>query len=342
MRLALESMTARPGLSLVRRVLPTGPMRLQAKEPQVDPLNDALEFLRMSDTTYYHGELAAPWGLVMPEKTPKFHYVVSGPCWVGVGQEPMRQVAPGDFVIVPRGVRHRLASAPSAANINLTTLPCEQVSGRYARVTKRGNGVLTTIVCGDLNFTHPGAQHLIALLPPVMHLRAPHNDSIEWLRNTLRFMAAEAEDIRPGGEAIMRRLADILVIQAIRHWIEANPEQGRGWVAALQDVHLRRALAKIHEEPEKNWTIGQLASAAGLSRSVFAARFTRQVGEPVMQYLTRWRMHRAMAYLKRDGKTVDEVATLLGYSSGAAFSRAFKRFEGTAPGGVRRRAVTDR
>jgi AraC-like DNA-binding protein len=152
-------------------------------------------------------------------------------------------------------------------------------------------------------------------------------------------MAAEARELRPGGEAVITRLADILVIQTLRAWIERDPAARRGWLGALRDRHVGRALALIHRDPARDWTVAALADELAMSRSAFAARFTTLVGEPAMQYVTRWRMHLAHDELTGGDVTVAELADRLGYRSEAAFARAFKRVVGTPPGAVRRAAA---
>jgi AraC-like DNA-binding protein len=151
-------------------------------------------------------------------------------------------------------------------------------------------------------------------------------------------MAAEAKGLRPGGEAIITRLGDILVVQAIRSWIETDPASRSGWLGALQDRQIGRAIALIHRDPARDWTVATLADELAMSRSAFAARFSELVGEPAMQYVTRWRMQVAVNALREEDATVAELAARLGYRSEAAFARAFKRVIGTPPGAIRREA----
>ena len=151
----------------------------------------------------------------------------------------------------------------------------------------------------------------------------------------LGLMAAEARALRPGGEAVITRLADILVIQAIRSWLETDPAARTGWLGALQDRQIGPAIALIHRDPARAWTVASLADELAMSRSAFAARFTELVGEPAMPYVTRWRMHVAVGALRDEGATVAELADRLGYRSEAAFSRAFKRVVGVPPGALR-------
>src|SRR5262245_21190637 len=161
------------------------------------------------------------------------------------------------------------------------------------------------------------------------------------MQGTLRLMAAEARELRPGGEAVITRLADVLVVQAIRVWLETDPAARTGWLGALQDKQVGRALTLIHRDPARAWTVASLARELAMSRSAFAARFTELVGEPVMHYVARWRMQVAFGSLRDENATVAEIAGRLGYGSEAAFARAFKRVTGVAPGSVRRRAAPD-
>ena len=163
---------------------------------------------------------------------------------------------------------------------------------------------------------------------------------MEWIASTLRFMAAEAREPRLGGETVITRLADILVIQAIRSWIEQDPAAQTGWLGALRDPQIGRAISLIHRDPARTWTVASLADEVAMSRSAFAARFAELVGEPPMHYVTRWRMHAAVTWLREDDATLGELALRLGYQSEAAFSRAFKRFMGLSPGAVRRTSAT--
>ena len=186
-----------------------------------------------------------------------------------------------------------------------------------------------------MRFDHPAARSLVEILPQIVHVQAGASRS-DRIETTLRLLALEASELRPGGEAVITRLADILVIQAIRSWIETDPAARTGWLGALQDRQIGRALAMIHGDPARSWTVAALADELAMSRSAFAARFSELVGEPAMQYVTRWRMHVAVTALQDEGATIAALAARLGYRSEAAFARAFKRVIGLPPGAVRR------
>ena len=306
--------------------------------PPADPLGEALHFLRMNGAFYCRSELTAPWGLTLPPMPAYvwFHVVTSGRLWLEAGDADARLLGPGDLALVPHGEGHVLRSEPGAPAPGILDLERELVSDRYEILRHVAGGAPTTLICGAVRFDHPAARNLVAILPEIIQLETSGATHMDWLQSTLRLMAAEARELRPGGEAVITRLGDILVIQAIRSWIETDPAARTGWLGALQDRHIGRAITLIHRDPSRAWTVASLADELAMSRSAFSARFTELVGEPVMAYVARWRMQVAVSALREEGATVGELADRLGYRSEAAFSRAFKRIIGQPPGAVRR------
>jgi AraC-like DNA-binding protein len=306
----------------------------------VDPLGEALHFLRMSGTFYCRSEFTAPFGLELPPLADclMFHVVTAGRCWLEVdGIEP-ELLQPGELALVPHGAGHRLVSDPGTRADDLFELRREHVSERYEILRHGGGGASATMICGAVRFDHPAARQLVSLLPKMIRVESWDSPQADWIRSTLRFITAEAKALRPGGETMITRLADILVIQAIRAWIERDPAAQTGWLGALQDRQIGRAIMLVHRDPARAWSVAALANEVAMSRSAFAARFTELVGESPMQYVTRWRMHVAVESLREDGARLGEIASRLGYRSEAAFSRAFKRCIGSSPGAVRRSA----
>jgi AraC-like DNA-binding protein len=306
--------------------------------PSVDPLGEALYSLRMSGSFYSCCDFTAPWGLDLPEMpgSMMFHVVTSGRCWLDVeGGEP-HLLQPGELGLVPHGKGHRLASEPGVPGIPLWDVPRADLGPRFELLRQGGGGAATSLVCGTVQFDHPAAKHLVSLLPATISVEATTPSQTEWIQSTLLFMAVEAKALRPGGETVITRLADVLVIQAIRAWIEGDPAAQTGWLGALRDPQVGRALTLIHRDPARAWTVAGLADEVAMSRSAFAARFTELVGEPPMHYVARWRMQVALTWLKDEGAALGELAYRLGYQSEAAFSRAFKRMMGVPPGAVRR------
>lgn len=309
----------------------TGEERLDAD----DPLGEALHFLRVTGSFYCRSELTAPWGLTMPAWPDClwFHIVTVGRCLLEVDGDEPRMLRPGDLALVPHGQGHVLRSDPGTLAPDVMGLEHE-FRNRYAVLRHGGGGAATTLVCGAVRLDHPTAHRIIPLLPEVIHMEPTGGPHAEWMQSTLRLVAVEAAEVRPGGEAVLTRLSDILVIQALRAWVEHDPAAQRGWLGALRDRQIGRAISLIHRDPAREWTLASLANELAMSRSAFAARFTELVDEPAMRYATRWRMQVARSWLTEDGATVAEVAGRLGYRSEAAFSRAFKRTIGTSPGAV--------
>lgn len=293
----------------------------------------------MRGYVYCRSEFTAPWGISLRPMDGHlwFHILTSGECRLETeGAEPQLLRA-GDIALVPHGEGHSLRTRPGVPAPWVHELDREYVSDRYEIIRHGGGGEVTEMMCCAVTFDHPAGRNLVALLPRLIHVKAGAGQpSAEWLRSTLDLMAAEAGDLRPGGETVVTRLADILLVQAIRSWLESDPAAQSGWLGALRDRQIGRAIALIHRDPARDWTVASLARELAMSRSAFAARFTELVGEPVMHYLARWRMQLALNSLREDGATVAELALRLGYRSEAAFSRAFKRVVGVPPGAVKR------
>lgn len=314
---------------------PAGP------EASSDPLGEALHSFRLEGVVYARSHLTAPWGVEMPPMPHclMFHIVTSGECRLEFAGGDASILRPGEFALVPRGEGHLIKHAEGARTVDFFDLPIERVSPRYEVLTHGGGGESTTLICGAVRIDHPAARDLVELLPDLIHIRTWNTPNAEWMHSTLRLMAAEAGSRQPGGETVVTRLADILVIQAIRAWLLEHPESRRGWLGALGDERIGPALRLIHRDPSRDWTVASLAESVAMSRSSFSARFTELVGESAMQYVTRWRMHVASTWLRETEMTAAECGAKLGYHSEPAFSRAFKRVIKMPPGEWKRSQV---
>jgi AraC-like DNA-binding protein len=305
----------------------------------MDPLTDILRDLRLESSFYARSLLRAPWGLSFSAKDgPSFHVVVVGRGFLRINAERI-PLGTGDLVLLPHGDEHQIADPPESTATPLLALPSERIGQNAALLRFGGEGAESLLICGGVRFAGPVAHPLLALLPQVLLLRREEREETHaWLDATLTMLGAEALSLRPGSVAVMTRVADILVLQTIRAWLESDENRRIGWLGALSDPDIGRALALIHRRAEDPWTVASLAKEVNLSRSVFAERFSRLVGTSPMQYVTRWRISLASSWMREEHMSASEVAYRLGYSSEAAFSRAFKRHLQVPPGVFRRGA----
>lgn len=304
-----------------------------------DPLAQTLHQLRLTGSFYCLGDFTGPWGIELPEFLGSmiFHIVTSGACVIELeGAEPV-VLNQGSMALVPHGGGHLLRGREQADAKPLFDIPVDRLSDRYEVMRFGGGGEQTRMLCVLVKLEGASAESLLPLLPQVLTLDAWADDSDGWLHSTLRFMVREAHDLRPGSEAVVTRLSDILTIQMIRHWIEHGEGASTGWLAALRDPLIGQAMMAVHQRPQDPWSVESLAEAALMSRSAFAARFTELAGETAMKYVTRWRMQVARNQLRDTTDPVGKIAVAVGYESEASFGRAYKRHFGESPGAMRRR-----
>lgn len=297
-------------------------------------LSETLTDFGMTGVFYAASEAHAPWGIAIPPLpgTIVFHLVTAGEMVLEVDDERLTMRA-GDIVLVPHGTGHHLLDAPGRPVVPLFDLPRLEIGDRYERMRIDGPGARTELVCGAVSFTGLGVARLVRSLPPV--LQADRADDAAWMRAAFDVIGAESRRPRPGSDVVTARLADILVVQVVRSWLEsATPDSG--WVAGLRDPFLGRALAAFHAAPAAPWSLSSLAAEAGMSRSAFAARFRELLGEPPMSYVTAWRMDVAARLVRERELSLARVAERVGYQSEAAFNRAFRRSHGMTPGAFAR------
>ena len=318
-----------------------------------DVLSDVLRAIRLTGAVYFDFELSSPWvaeappsleiaGTVMPgaQRVIEYHLLARGTCWGHViGQEPML-LREGDLIVFPQGDAHVLSSAPgmrAAPDMSAFARPSTPLPIMYE--LGGGGPERARVVCGFLGCDERPYNPLLTALPKVIHLSAAASHATSgWLGTLLNIAVKESGSSRAGGENVLARLSELLFVEAIRRYIETLPPAETGWLAGLRNPIVGQALAALHGEPREAWTVDRLARLVGLSRSVFAERFTEMVGQPPMQYLALWRMQLASRLLVEGGH-VAAVAGAVGYESEAAFSRAFKKLVGQAPATWRRATV---
>ncbi|HET9950484.1 MAG TPA: AraC family transcriptional regulator [Candidatus Eisenbacteria bacterium] len=327
-----------------------------------DTLSDLLRAVRLRGAVFYYIEGAPPWVAeappacdiipgIMPgvEHMIEFHGIVKGSCWAAmVGESPVRLEA-GDVILFPQGDAHVMSSAPGmrapsvdkdlffsprppqlpyALSMSETTFTTTRLDG--------GGREEATVVCGFLGLDARPFNPLLAALPRVLRIPGSTLGEDSWVTTFMRAVVAESNARRPGGEAVLERMSEMLFVEVLRRYVDSLPEEQTGWLAGMRDPAVGRALSLIHEKPGEAWTLERLGEEAGLSRSSLHERFVHFIGQPPMQYLTQWRMQIASGLLRDTNATLVEVALDVGYESEAAFSRAFKRVAGVAPGAWRK------
>ncbi len=307
------------------------------RAPAPDPLSEVLQDLRLSGVSYGRCELKRPWGIEFPpQDAARFHFVAEGECWLRVPGQGWIPMQAGDVALVPQGKGHSMADTARGKRKPLAEYPLEEIGDRTYVLRGGGRGARTLLACGSVSFEEPALHPLLELMPPALLVRgaAARDATLPMLVET---MAQEVMSQRVGSATVMTRLADVLVTRVIRAWVEARCEDDtRGWLGAIRDPKIGRALAAIHRQPGDRWSVESLADVAQTSRSMFSERFTEVVGMSPARYLARWRMHLASVWLRSERLTVSEAAARLGYDSEASFSRAFKRFQGVPPSALRR------
>ena len=303
----------------------------------MDVLTDVLTTFELKGWLSSRRELTPPWRYDFASSQDSLFHVVSyGGAYLQLeGQaEPIR-LEDGDVVLFPTGHPHSLYDDPGSPLTRRVQLDYSP-QRRHHVVDYDGDGPRLLMLCGAFHFEYPNDFPLLHRLPRLIHIRGSQGSMEQGLAAIVQLIARESASQQPGSEVMLRRLTELLFIQVIRLWIDQQAEASVGWAGALRDQPISTALGLIHQSPERNWTVKDLADAAALSRSAFSARFTELVGEPPMAYLTRWRMLRATRLLKNE-VGMETIAEQLGYESEAAFRKAFKREIGMPPAQYRKR-----
>jgi AraC-like DNA-binding protein len=330
-----------------------------------DTLSDVLRTVRLRSSLFFDLSCAGKWlaeapgsrdiaAMVMPEvdQVIDYHVVTNGECWIGVqGEQPLR-LGRGDIVILPQGDPHTVSSAPGLrAGSSVDWSREMKLHNRPFRVAQPGAvmpgppscggepgrdyDVDTSLVCGFIGCDRRPFNPLLATLPRLLHL--PASGGSAWGMQFAQLAASESGSRRPGSEALLERMSEMMFVDAIRRHIDEMPEQSTGWLAGLRDRFVGRALALMHENPTNAWSIDELGHQVGLSRSALHERFVQLVGQPPIQYLAQWRIQLAARMLRESQSSVLSIALRSGYDSEAAFGRAFKRLVGMPPAAWRRK-----
>jgi AraC-like DNA-binding protein len=303
----------------------------------MDPLSNVCSSLNVKDVESGHVQIVGSWEIRIPAyRDVVFVACVKGSFWLSIdGLDQPILIEEGDCFLVVNHLGHRIGSEPDIESAERSG------SARTHSVIWRTNVVTQHVVIrhpGDCDtaligarfvFEDAKAKPLFDLLPPVIHIRA-NSDVAPTFRSLLQVLAAENAARQVGGTVMTNNLAHILLVQALRTHVAAE-NLPRGWLAALIDVKIGAALALMNRDGAREWTVEDLATAVGMSRSSFALRFKTVVGQAPLDYWLQWRMHRAGQMLRNTNRSVSSVAFAWGYESEKSFRKAFKRTMGCAP-----------
>jgi AraC-like DNA-binding protein len=244
-------------------------------------------------------------------------------------------------VLFPRNDLHLLGSDLGLPPVMARDVVQPPREGALFSIRHGGGGARTRLVCGYLGYDSAQGNPVIAALPAAMRLNLAEGGGAEWMRATFQYAADELAG-RPGSETVLAKVSELLFVEAVRRYAEALPEGQTGWLAGLRDDYVARALALLHRDVARPWTVDELGRQVGLSRSALAERFTHLIGVAPMRYLANWRMQIAAQELRNRGASLAQIAHAVGYESEEAFSRAFKKAFRSAPATWRRsRSQTD-
>ncbi|HEU0202613.1 MAG TPA: AraC family transcriptional regulator [Burkholderiaceae bacterium] len=322
----------------------------------MDALSGVLKSVRLEGAVFLNAEFTAPWcirgrfGLARArQRLPAadhvvfFHFLVEGCCKIRLVDDVgaiarALDVTAGDVVLLPQDDRYLMGSDLHVAPMDTDNVDDAAAAAEpeFIQMRHGGGGAPTRFVCGYLGCNKNVSRPLMSALPRLLCIPIGDGHAITLLRDLLWVGVRESLAPRPGAESMLAKLAELVFVEALRRYAEGLPPEVTGWLAAMRDAYIGHALALLHEEPSRRWTVDELAREVALSRSALAERFSALVGEPPMQYLTRWRLALAAQALRSGAESIARIASSSGYETEAAFNRAFKREFGTPPAAWRR------
>jgi AraC-like DNA-binding protein len=312
----------------------------------LDPITDIFRTMHVTAFGQHRLEATAPWGLIQEKQTEEkvtpsgkknpptdlahFAMLSRGNCWLSVeGTSEPIPLTGGDCFLLARGTSIVLRDSPRTRPRSTFREIAAKANSNVANFG--GGGAPTTVVCGSLSFDRASLKPITQLLPRFILIKADQAHTLA-LHNTMQALASEMGQQAPGSEVVATRLAEILFIQALRtHIASGEGWRNKGWLRAIFDPQIGTALSAVHDSVSTPWTVESLAATAGMSRSAFAARCKELLGQTPLEYVTEWRMQKAMQLLQQRDKKLIDVARSVGYESDAAFSKAFKRVVGANP-----------
>jgi AraC-like DNA-binding protein len=315
----------------------------------MDALSEALNAVRMTGAIFYSLECSAPWGFAVPhlhdvahvlapgtERLVSYHLVTEGEAVVQFGGGEPFVVSAGEVLIIPHGDAHTVSKGSPAEMIDTSGSMRDFLTGTLTKLRVGADGGLTRFICGYFGCERHADRMFLAGLPIMIKIDIRRDESGAWIDHSIRHLVSSASANRPGHSVLLAKASEALFVEALRRYMEQLPPEQLGWLAAARDPIVGTALSLLHREPFRDWTLEGLAAEAGTSRTVLTERFARYLGDPPLTYLARWRLLLASRLLGTTRKTIQQIATEVGYDSESSFNRAFKREFGHPPARYRK------
>lgn len=302
----------------------------------MDALADILKTIRLHTSTYFCSDFSAPWGMqVDASSNGLFHVMVEGRGWLqAANQSTPIQLETGDIVAFPTGGAHWISDKIESTKFKGTEVVEKIIKGDNPFHVEQSHTV-NTLLCGAFEYDSSINHPFLKALPCFIHIKAKTYPELDWLRALVNVLAVESKQPSPGSGIVVDRLTEVLFIQLLRVYMQEHRQED-GYLIALNDSKIGKALNLIHNEVDTIWSVNRLADETALSRSAFTERFSKLVGESPKTYLTNWRMQKAKSLLRDTKLVMQDIAERSGYSSEAAFSKAFKLMFNISPGAYRR------
>ncbi|MFE3824476.1 AraC family transcriptional regulator [Streptomyces sp. NPDC059092] len=304
-----------------------------------DLISELLTSMRLRGVRYRRVHVGPRFGLHFDAEPGRasFHFLAVGSAVLRTEDGTVHALSAGNAVFMPHGESHHLLSGPDVPARGMDsfdTVPLGDTVGDVDACPSAAPTPSAILFTGSMEFDLGGMQGISQLMPDVIVVDA-EGKRYPGLMPILTSMRREVCSARVGFAGILARLAEVAAAMIVRGWIECGCDNTSGLVAALRDPRLARAILALHRQPGHHWTVAELAAECHVSRSVFADRFQTTIGMPPLRYATELRMLLAGQWLAQDTAPIQSVAQRLGYTSQAAFSRAFKRVTGLPPGASR-------
>ena len=316
----------------------------------MDVISEVLRAVRLDSALFFNAEFSAPWCLSEPRSKAVahqfskmgghlilYHFLIEGRAFARLADGQQEELEAGDVVIFPQGDDHYLGYGTPEKPVDAVAAFSQNLKDGLKLVRFGGGGEVSRMICGYMLCDPKLSDAFLAGLPKMLKVTLAGGESDRWIENSIRFSVGDGTTEEAGSSVVKARLSELLFVETIRRYINSLPPDEKGWLAGARDPVIGKAIALIHADPARQWTIVDLAREVGSSRTRFAERFRQFLGESPIAYLSKWRLKMGAEFLRSRGDSVAEIAESVGYNSESAFNRAFKKEFGRPPAQFRRR-----